>query len=156
MPLPAYMNIPDIPGSSKVQGRENQIEVLGFVHQLHMPTDRKDGSATGTRVHNDFIITKNFDKASPKLYQYLCNGRIINNATLTWYRIDEQGSEKAYFEHKLENARITKIRPFMPDVDDPAKEQYKHMEEVSLRYEKITWKFLDGNVEWTDSWIENR
>ena len=28
------------------------------------------------------------------------------------------------------------------------------MEEVAFRYEKITWKFLDGNIEWTDSWKE--
>jgi type VI secretion system secreted protein Hcp len=156
MPLPAYMNIPDIPGSCKVQGRENWIEVLGFTHDLHMPTDRKDGSASGTRVHSDLIVTKNFDKASPKLYQYLCNGKIIPNATLTWYKIDENGVEKPYFEHKLQNARITKMRPYMPDVDNPANEQYKHMEEVAFRYEKVTWRFLDGNVEWTDSWFENR
>jgi type VI secretion system secreted protein Hcp len=30
------------------------------------------------------------------------------------------------------------------------------MEEVAFRYEKITWKFLDGNVEFTDSWFEGR
>jgi type VI secretion system secreted protein Hcp len=30
------------------------------------------------------------------------------------------------------------------------------MEEVSFRYEKITWKFLDGNVEFQDSWKEGR
>lgn len=156
MPLPAYMNIPDIPGSSKVQGRENQIEVLGFNHEVYMPTDRKDGSASGTRVHKDLVLVKNYDKASPKLYQYLCNGKIISSATLTWYRIDEQGAEKEYFKHQLENARITSIRPYMPDVDNPSNEQYKHMEEVSLRYEKITWTFLDGNVEFSDSWVEGR
>lgn len=156
MPLPAYMNIPDIPGSSKVQGRENWIEILGFNHEVYMPTDRKDGSASGTRVHKDLVLVKNFDKASPKLYQYLCNGKIIGSATLTWYRIDEMGAEKPYFEHLLQNARITSIRPYMPDVDNPSNEQYKHMEEISFRYEKITWKFLDGNVEWTDSWIEGR
>lgn len=156
MPLPAYMNIPDIPGSSKVQGRENHIEVLGFNHEVYMPTDRKDGSAAGTRVHKDLVLVKNYDKASPKLYQYLCNGKIISTATLHWYRIDEQGSEKEYFKHQLENARITSIRPYMPDVDNPANEQYKHMEEISFRYEKITWTFLDGNVEFSDSWVEGR
>jgi len=156
MPLPAYMNIPDIPGSCKVEGRTNWIEVLGMNHEVMMPTDRKDGSATGTRVHKDMVVVKNFDKASPKLYQYLCNGKVVPTATLTWYKIDEQGIEKAYFEHQLQNARITSIRPYMPDVDNPANEQYKHMEEVAFRYEKITWKFLDGNVEFTDSWFEGR
>lgn len=156
MPIPAYFEIGEIPGSSKVSGREGWIEVLGSNHHLYMPTDRKDGSATGTRVHKDFIVIKNFDKASPKLMQFLCNGKVIASATLHWYMIDDQGQEKEYFTHKLQNARIASIRSYMPDVDNPANEQYKHMEEVALRYEKITWTFKDGNIEFTDSWNEGR
>jgi type VI secretion system secreted protein Hcp len=44
----------------------------------------------------------------------------------------------------------------MPDVDNPGNEQYKHMEEVSFRYEKIKWAFVDGNIESEDSWKEGR
>ncbi|MEM7351090.1 MAG: Hcp family type VI secretion system effector [Acidobacteriota bacterium] len=156
MPLPSYMDIPDIPGSCKVQGREDTIEVLGFNHEVYMPTDRKDGSATGTRVHKNLVAVKNYDKASPLLYQYLCNGKIIPMVTLKWYQINEDGLEEEYYNHVLENARITSIRPYMPDVDNPANEQYKHMEEVSFRYERITWRFFDGNIEYTDSWFEGR
>ena len=58
--------------------------------------------------------------------------------------------------HVIQDARVVSIRPYMPDVDNPAFEQYKHMEEVAFRYEKITWKYLDGNIEWTDSWKEGR
>lgn len=156
MPLPAYMEIPDAPGSCKVQGREGQVEVLGFEHKVYMPTDRKDGSATGTRVHNDMVVIKNFDKASPKLYQALCNGKIIPEATLHWYQINDQGVEEEYFTHKLQNCRVTFIEPYMPDVDNPTNEQYKHMERIGFRYEKVTWTCTDGNVEFTDSWIEGR
>lgn len=156
MPIPASLKIPDIPGGSKIQGREDEIEVYGFRHEVYMPTDRKDGSATGTRVHQDFVMVKNFDKASPKLYEYLCNGKVIPSATLRWFMIDENGSEVEYFSHELTNARITAIRPHMPDVDNPANEQYKHMEEVSMRYEKVKWLFKDGHIEYEDSWIEGR
>jgi type VI secretion system secreted protein Hcp len=156
MPLPAYMDIQGIQGSCQVEKRTGNVEVVGFNHEVYMPTDRKDGSASGTRVHKDLVIIKNYDKASPMLYQHLCNGKIIPSATLKWYRINDQGVEEEYFNHILTEARITSIRPYMPDVDNPANEQYKHMEEVSFRYEKITWKFLEGNVEWTDSWKEGR
>ncbi len=156
MPIPASLEIGDIPGSSEVQGREGHMEIVGFRHELYMPSDRKDGSASGTRVHKDFVVIKNFDKGSPKLYEYLCNGKKIPSATLHWYKIDPEGSEKEYFQHVLTNARVTSIKPHMPDVDNPANDQYKHMEEVSFRYEKIKWAFLDGNVEYTDSWTEGR
>lgn len=156
MPLPSYMNIPDIPGSCRVQGRENHIEVLGFNHEVYMPTDRKDGSATGTRVHKELVLVKNFDKSSPLLQQYLCNGKVIPMATLRWFQINEMGIEEEYFNHELTQARVVSIRPYMPDVDNPSNEQYKHMEEVAFRYEKIKWLFLEGNVEYTDSWFEGR
>ena len=81
MPLPAYMNIADIPGSCKIEGRTNQIEVLGFNHEVYMPTDRKDGSATSTRIHKDFVLVKNFDKAPVMSYQRV--GTMNNTA---WQR----------------------------------------------------------------------
>lgn len=156
MPIPASLEIGEIPGSCEVQGRESHMEVLGFRHEVYMPTDRKDGSATGTRVHKDFVVIKNYDKGTPKLYEHLCNGKIIGSAKLHWYMIDETGTEKEYFTHELTNARVTSIRPYMPDVDNPSNEQYKHMEEVSFRYEKVKWLYKDGNVEYTDSWTEGR
>ncbi len=156
MPIPASLEIGEIPGSCEVQGRESHMEIVGFRHEVYMPTDRKDGSATGTRVHKDFVVIKNFDKASPKLYEYLCNGKVIGTALLHWYMIDDTGTETEYYSHELTNARVTAIRPSMPDVDNPSNEQYKHMEEVSFRYEKIKWLFKDGNVEYTDSWTEGR
>ena len=105
MPLPAYMEIDGIQGSCEVQGRTGNVEVVGFNHEVYMPTDRKDGSATGTRVHKDLVVIKNYDKASPTLYQYLCNGKVIPSARLKWYKIDDQGIEKEYFNHVLADAR---------------------------------------------------
>jgi len=156
MPIPAYMKIQAIPGSVKVAGREDSIEVLGFDHEVRMPTDKKDGSASGTRVHGKFTILKNFDKSTPELFKHLCNGTEIPEIVLNWYEISATGEETIYFTQTLKNARIIKIRPWMPNVDDEATERYKHMEEVSLQYEKITWKYIDGNIEFSDSWIEGR
>ena len=156
MPIPAYMKISDFEGSVSVQGREGTIEVLGFEHDLHIPTDRKNGTAAGTRVHGQFEITKNFDKSSPELYKYLCNGKAIGEVTLNWYQINPAGEEVVYFTHVLTNARVTQLYAWMPNVDDPSTERYKHMEKVAFQYEKINWKFADGNIEHSDSWIEGR
>jgi len=150
------MKIDDIPGSVEVAGREEEIEVRGFRHEVFMPTDRMTGKATGTRVHLDFVIVKHFDKASPKLYQYLCNGKVIPVATLRWFRTNDDGAEEVYFTHELEKARVTAMHPHMPDVDNPSNAQYLHMEEVCFRYEKITWTETISNVTFTDSWIEGR
>jgi len=155
MPIPAYMKISDFPGSVVITGREETIEVLGFDHDIYIPTDRREGKAAGTRVHGQFKIYKNFDKSTPELYKYLCNGKRIPEITLNWYDIVE-GDEVIYFTHTLTDAKISRIRAYMPDVDDPVTEQFKHREEISMSYEKITWKFIDGNIEFADSWKDGR
>lgn len=54
----------------------------------------------------------------------------------------------------MENARITCIVPYMEDVKDPNFTHYDHMEAIEMTYEKITWKYLDGNIVHSDSWKE--
>ena len=44
----------------------------------------------------------------------------------------------------------------MPNVKDIDKERYPHLEDISARYAKITWTYLDGNIEFSDSWTEGR
>jgi len=157
MPIPAYMDFGDFPGSCQVAGREDMVQVLGFSHQVYIPTDPKDGSTTGTRVHGALGIVKNYDKASPKLYEYLCNGKKIPEVLLHWYMIDpDTGQETEYFTHKLEDVIVVSMKPWMPNVDEQKYKEFKHMEEVSLRYAKITWTFVDGNIEFMDSWLEGR
>ena len=39
-------------------------------------------------------------------------------------------------------------------MDDEPTKNYKHMVDIELRYEKITWTFLDGNLEYADAWKE--
>ena len=164
MPMPAYMQISDFEGSIQVEGREGHVEILGFDHALHIPTDPKDGTASGTRVHGNFVVLKNYDKATAELYKFLVNGKSIEKIELKWYEITPNGDERVYFTHILEKARVVKVRAWMPNVDDPATERYKHMEEVSFQYEKITWKYEGkyvgtgadgegGQNEYSDSWI---
>lgn len=152
MAIPAYMEIEGIPGSVNVAGREGCVEVLEFNHRVYLPTDRDDGSITGTRKHDSLVIHKAFDKASSLLYQKVCTGETVPAITIRWYEITEQGEEKAYYEHILSNCKIASVRSYMHNVKDRTKEQYVHQEELTIRYEKITWNYLDGNLQHTDEW----
>jgi type VI secretion system secreted protein Hcp len=161
MAIPAYMWLKDdqgndIKGSVTVAEREGSIEVLHFDHELRIPTDNDTGELTGTRKHEPFVFTKSIDAASPYLYKACANGQTLKELVLRWYRIDDTGTEKEYFQHKLEKVKITSIKPKMHNVKDLDKERYPHLEEVAIRYGKITWSYLDGNIEFSDSWSEGR
>ncbi|MGA2506758.1 MAG: Hcp family type VI secretion system effector [Chitinispirillaceae bacterium] len=161
MPIPANMWLTDdggkaIEGSVDVAGREKSIEIHEFEHEVRIPTDPDTGKLTGTRKHEAIRLVKAFDSSSPYLYKAVCEGQTLNKVEIKWYRIDDTGTETEYFNHKLEGVKICSVKPIMYNVKDPSKERYVHLEEVQMRYQKITWTYCDGNLQASDSWKEGR
>jgi len=159
MAIPAYLFLKDdggalIKGSSDVKDREMSVEVLAFSHGLHLPTDNNTGKITGTRVHSAITFEKEFDSSSPYLYKAVAKGQTLQSAEFKWYRINDAGQEVEYFNMLLENVKVVSVCPVMYDIKNPATEKHNHLESVSLRYERITWKHCDGNIQFTDAWNE--
>jgi len=48
------------------------------------------------------------------------------------------------------------VVPVMYNTKDPDFEKQGHIEHVGLRYEKIDWHYLDGNIKHADSWNERK
>jgi len=158
MPMNAHLELTGknqgkIEGSCAMQGREGTVLVYGMDHIVHTPRDPQTGLSSGKRVHGPLKILKEFDKASPKLYQALCSGEHFSDVTIKWYRIDPTGKEEHYFTHKLEEAIVVEIKPYVPVVFLPQNEPYRHMEEVSFTYSKIRWVWEPDGIESEDSWL---
>lgn len=157
MAIPAYLWLKDdggadIKGSVDVNKREGSIEVIAFGHGLHIPTDNNTGKITGTRIHAPMIIEKEFDSSSPYLYKAVAQGQTLKSAEIKWYRINDGGQEEEYFNMLLEGVKIVSVSPLM--YNTKTVEKCNHLERVELRYEKITWKYCDGNVIFADAWDE--
>ncbi|MFZ5960075.1 Hcp family type VI secretion system effector [Pseudomonas knackmussii] len=159
MAIPAHLWLKDdggadIKGSVNVMGREGSIEVLGFGHGLFLPVDSASGKITGTRQHAPLVFEKEFDYSSPYLYKAVAKGQTLKSAEFKWYKINDAGQEEEYFNMLLEDVKVVSICPVMHDCKNPAMEKHNHLESVSLRYAKITWKHCDGNIIFTDAWNE--
>jgi type VI secretion system secreted protein Hcp len=156
MPIAAYCEFFDadgnlIEGSVQKTGREGFCEIMEFEHSVRIPFDSQRGQLTGVRNHKPAQLTKEYDKASPILYDCLCNGKTIA-LNIHWFKIDDTGTEVEYFTHTLEGGKIQDIRSYMPNTKDPQKETFTHMEVVSVMYNTIEWLFTDGNIAYKDSW----
>ncbi|OOG23470.1 Hcp1 family type VI secretion system effector [Thioalkalivibrio denitrificans] len=161
MAIPAYLTIRDdqgatIEGPVQIAGRNGSVEVLQFDHQIRIPTDSDTGALTGTRKHEPLTFIKAFDKTSPYLYKACSNGQTLKEVIISWFRIDDSGTEREYFRHRLEDVKVTSVAPTMHNVKDLEKERYPHLEQVAMRYGRITWTYVDGNIEFQDSWVEGR
>lgn len=158
MPTPGSLTITGedqglIEGSCELDGREGTILVQAFDHVVEIPTDDR-GVAAGRRSHRPMMITKEIDKSTPMLYQALCSGELLTEVTLDWYRHDTLGEQELYFSIKLENAMVTRMHPWVPNVLDRSSEGLRHMEDVSIAYEKIIWTWEPDGIEFEDAWGE--
>ena len=152
--LPAYMWVEGPEGglecSVEIAGREGTIEVIGFSHEVYLPYDMETGQPVGSRRIDAFTIVKEFDKCSPLIYQYLCEGTMIPSVEIKWYRIN-QSQEEHYFTIFLENVRLVSMKPWMLNTDDPDNAVFGHMEEVSFLAEQMTWRWEPDQIEHTET-----
>ncbi|WP_312072957.1 type VI secretion system tube protein TssD [Atlantibacter sp.] len=161
MAIPVYVWLYEeegklLKGSVDVTGREGSIECVGMQHDLFIPTDDATGAVTGTRKHEAYTFEKLIDSSSPLLYKALTTGQTLAKAEFKFYRINYNGQEENYFTTTLENVKVCHVVPVMYNTKDPDFEKQGHIEHVGLRYEKIDWHYLDGNIKHADSWNERK
>ena len=105
----AFMKIDGIPGESGDAKHRDWIEVLSYGHTVHQAiskTASSAGGASGERVDfGEFTITKAFDRASPKLFDFACCGKHIKEITLEVCRAG--GEKQKYIEIKMEQVLIS-------------------------------------------------
>ncbi|WP_143134861.1 type VI secretion system tube protein TssD, partial [Burkholderia ubonensis] len=99
-------------------------------------------------------LTKETDASTPYLYKAVTSGQTLKSVEIKWYKIDDAGKEKEYFNTKLDNVKIVAVKPKMLDIKNPDYEKHNHLEDVELRYETITWSYKDGNIIHKDTWNE--
>jgi type VI secretion system secreted protein Hcp len=158
MPARFYMTVEGevsgkIDGECQRKGFEKTIECLAFNHEVLSPRDPHTGQSTGHRMHKLLTITKEFDLASPLLFQALVKNEKLTAVEMKFYRPSTSGVEQHYFTVKLTNAFVASVKPWIPNVLDPEKKSFTNMEDVSFVYSKIDWTHEVGGKAAEDDWF---
>jgi type VI secretion system secreted protein Hcp len=159
MPIPPYMWLKDdggadIKGSVDVQDREGSIEIIGLSHGINLPVDNLNGKITGPRQHSSMMIEKEVDSSTPYLYKAASTGQTLKSAEIKFYKINDAGQEVAYYSVYMDNVKITGVNCGVPNCKLAGNDKLNHIETVSLQYDRITWKIIDGNIQHCDGWNE--
>ena len=94
-----------ITGDVTIKGLEDRIGVVAVSEGVTSPRDPATGQASGRRVHKPFVIVKQVDNASPKLFMAAVTNENLKSVDCTIYR--RSGGRQPYFEIKLEDAAIS-------------------------------------------------
>ncbi len=136
MAFDAFIQLGDIKGESNDDKHKDWIEVLSYgfgAQQSQSGTASSAGSLASSRVNiQNFSFTHNLDIASPKLFEYCCNGKTIPKVTITLNRAG--GDKQKYMEYKLTEVIVTSVGR---GGDSGSDSQDVPTESVSLAFAKI-------------------
>jgi type VI secretion system secreted protein Hcp len=168
MALNAYLSLTGekqgkIKGSVTQKGREGKIMVIAAEHELQSLRDAASGVATGKRQHKPFVVTKEIDLSSTRLYTALVGNEIFTDWLLQFWAPQvgtaagaTAGVEVMRYTVRLTNAAICDIRFHMPNNKNPELVRYAEYEEVAFVYQKIEWTWVLGALSASDSWLAAR
>lgn len=145
-----FLSVDGIPGESTDAEHDEWIDVLSFSHGVSQPSGISSVTRSAERCeHEDFIITKELDKSSPKLALACCKGEHIIEVVIEVCRADTTGK---YMQYTLTDVIVTSISQNGASQGEDA----KPIEEVSFSYGRIDWSYTEtdymtgkpkGNVE---------
>jgi type VI secretion system secreted protein Hcp len=115
MAIDVYLTIDGIKGESTDIDHKDYIECLsvGFgVLQPRSATASSAGGHTAERCeHQDIVVTKLTDIATPLLLEQCSMGKTIPKAKFDFMRADADGKRVKYFSIELENVLISSVTP---------------------------------------------
>jgi type VI secretion system Hcp family effector len=139
MPLAASLKLADVKGTGVQKGREGEIPVIAFEHEVHSEIDPKLGRPLRSRRHAPLVIRKNLDFSSPFLAEAYERGTVFSDWVLRFFHLPRSGGEAHYFTISLTGARIASIDMVMPMTSDPDQSLVHEYEEVAWVYDSIVW-----------------
>ena len=134
--------------------RVNTIEVFALKNAIGTSFDRSTLQSTRRHYYEPVTFTKGVDASTVKIRQALVRSERITSARFRWFRSSPAGS--GTMEHfltlLLQDARITSCVLRLPDAMDPVAHIQPPLDEVSIVFDRVTWTFHDGSVEFEDTW----
>jgi type VI secretion system secreted protein Hcp len=140
----SYLQIDGVPGESLNDKHKDWIELVSYSHKMTQPVSATrssaGGASSGRSQHGDFVIVKYVDKASPKLYEAVSNGKAFAKAKIEVCRAG--GSQVKFMEITLEEVIVSHVE-LNPITGATANSSGDILptETVHLNYGKIEWVY---------------
>lgn len=142
MAFDAFIQLDGIKGESSDSKHKDWIEIKNYGFGASQPqssTASSAGSLSSSRVNiQNFTFTKNLDLASPKLFEYCCNGMHVPTVIV---HLNRAGGDKAkYMEYKLTDVIVTSVGrggESKGDEDVPVEAVSLAFGKVEMTYTKI-------------------
>lgn len=140
----AYIKFDGVDGESSARGHEKWIEISNFSQPVGLSTSAST-RRRGAVVLEDIVCVMALDKASPKLAEAVCTGRVFPSVAIHLTQPSETGAERVYYKLNLMNVSVLKHGVVFSAGGRPGEPEA--VGEVVLRYEGVQGTYLtpDGS-----------
>ncbi|MCY2968538.1 MAG: type VI secretion system tube protein Hcp [Planctomycetota bacterium] len=153
--MAGYIKFDGIDGESEDTNHKGWSDVISFNQSFEKPCPPGATGVSRQRadtIPNDVLVVKKLDKASPKLSEAICKGKVFGSVKIELTRTYTDGNRVAYFKYELKNVLITHygIGGAAQSADIPVEELRLNFEEIKVTYTIADAKGKSsGNVEYT-------
>jgi type VI secretion system secreted protein Hcp len=139
-------------GDTTAKGQEKWIRCSQFLLSLTVPRDAATGLATGKRQYAPIVITKEWDAASPQMFQAASTNEVLPQVELEFSKTGPTGVESVVQTVTLTNATISAMKQYIgfPDAGEPPSPHA--LEDVSFTFQKIEITNAEGKTTAVDDW----
>jgi type VI secretion system secreted protein Hcp len=145
-----YVKFEGAEGESTDAAHKGWSNALSFRQGQSLPVSRAAGGAAASRAaFEDILITKELDKASPRLAEAACKGRILAKVEIHVTRTLGAGSA-TYYKYEIKNVIISSYHVRGTSQAVPVDEIALNFEEIKVTYtEQDATGKSKGNVEYS-------
>lgn len=148
----AYIKFDGVDGEAVDSNHDKWCDLQSFSQGIHQP----GGSATGaTRrrgevVLDDIVCSKAIDKASPKIAEAVCRGKVFPKVEIHLTASYGEGARQTYLRYELKNVIVTSYN-VSGDADGKTADHFSlNFEEIKVTYTEYDDKgSKKGNVEYS-------
>ena len=152
--MAAYIKFDGVDGEAQDKDHKNWSDVASFSQGLTQP----GGSSTGpTRRRGDVIVedihvNKELDKASPKIAEAVCKGKVFPKVEIHLTASYTDAGRVTYYAYELKNVLVSSYQ-----ISGSGQSEDVPMEDFTLNFEEIKCTYTEndakgkskGNVEYT-------
>lgn len=142
MKIDGFLKVPDIPGPSKRDGHDDEIEVYGVDFNMQAPYDPNSLSRRGRVALDMMVFTKHYDMSSPYLKKALFENTPLDEVVFSARRTIG-GETSDYLVVTMTDASVMSYRVH-PSADEPDVLE----EDVGFAYHKVKFVYdTDHEIE---------
>ncbi|RZB33569.1 MAG: type VI secretion system secreted protein Hcp [Desulfobacteraceae bacterium Eth-SRB2] len=152
--MAAYIKFDGVDGEAQDKDHKNWSDLVSFGQGLQQPGSSSTGPTRrrGDVVVEDITVAKELDKASPKIAEAVCKGKVFPKVNIDMTASYTDAGRVTYYAYELINVLVTSY-----NISGSGQSEDVPMEDFALNFEeiKVTYTEADnkgkskGNVEYS-------